>query len=54
MDESSKNKSCYYFCLVGCFPDKNECRKKHPDGCEGCDLYLEDPTPDTVVENEGS
>ena len=46
------NKSCYYLCLVGCLPDKDECKKKHPEGCEGCDLYLEDPTPDTVVENK--
>ena len=47
-EENMSNKSCYYLCLVGCLPDKDECKKKHPEGCEGCDLYLEDPTPATT------
>ena len=41
-----EEKSCYYECLVGCEPDKNECKRDHPDGCKTCDYYLVDPPED--------
>jgi len=41
-----EERSCYYECLVGCEPDKNECKRDHPDGCETCDYYLVDPPED--------
>ena len=43
--QETTEKSCYYFCLVGCFPDKEKCKELHPNGCDDCDMYLEEPRP---------
>lgn len=41
-----ETKSCYYECLVGVEPDKAKCQIEHPNGCDDCDWYLTDPSPD--------
>ena len=41
-----EDKSCYYECLVGLEPDSDMCIRMHPNGCDDCDWYLVDPSPE--------
>lgn len=40
MEEGVLMKSCWYEAVVGTEPN---CKKLHPNGCDGCSYFLPDP-----------
>lgn len=35
--------SCWYEAVVGIGPKAEDCKRLHPDGCDGCSYFLPDP-----------
>ena len=43
MGEKVLMKSCWYEAVVGIEPKAEDCKRLHPNGCDGCSYFLPDP-----------